>query len=150
MVNCRQCLAYISLVNNEIMGLCSSLCQEYQSGERQWGGVYCRTPRYLKGFKSKSTKRNIIYNWGIYVCVLLGPPTSLQLFYNDGGDSGHQILYGTADGKVKINKILSTIALLQSVISHLSKVLCYTFSDSLCNLLSYISVFILGGIDVTD
>lgn len=29
-----------------------------------------------------------------------GPPTTLQLFYNDGGENGDEVLYGTADGKV--------------------------------------------------
>ena len=33
---------------------------------------------------------------------LPGPPTALQLFYNDGGEKGDEVLYGTEDGKVKI------------------------------------------------
>ncbi len=32
---------------------------------------------------------------------LPGPPTALQLFYNDGGEKGDEVLYGTEDGKVK-------------------------------------------------
>ena len=35
-----------------------------------------------------------------YTAELPGPPTTLQLFYNDGGESGDQVLYGTADGKI--------------------------------------------------
>ena len=30
----------------------------------------------------------------------LGPPSCLALFYNDGGEDGDEVLYGTADGKV--------------------------------------------------
>ena len=29
-----------------------------------------------------------------------GPPSCLALFYNDGGEDGDEVLYGTADGKV--------------------------------------------------
>ena len=36
----------------------------------------------------------------MYTAELPGPPSTLQLFYNDGGETGDQILYGTADGKV--------------------------------------------------
>ena len=36
----------------------------------------------------------------VYTAELPGPPSTLQLFYNDGGETGDQILYGTADGKV--------------------------------------------------
>jgi len=36
---------------------------------------------------------------------LPGPPTVLQLFYNDGGDEGEQVLYGTLDGKVGVMNI---------------------------------------------
>ena len=36
----------------------------------------------------------------LYTAELPGPPTTMQLFYNDGGESGEQILYGTEDGKV--------------------------------------------------
>ena len=36
----------------------------------------------------------------VYTAELPGPPTTLQLFYNDGGEGGEQVLYGTADGKV--------------------------------------------------
>ena len=35
-----------------------------------------------------------------YTAELPGPPTTLQLFYNDGGEGGQQVLYGTADGKI--------------------------------------------------
>ena len=35
-----------------------------------------------------------------YTAELPGPPTCLQLFYNDGGEGGQQVLYGTADGKI--------------------------------------------------
>ena len=31
---------------------------------------------------------------------LPGPPTALQLFYNDGGELGDEVLFGTADGKI--------------------------------------------------
>lgn len=36
----------------------------------------------------------------LYSVELPAPPTSLQLFYNDGGENGDQVLYGTADGKI--------------------------------------------------
>ena len=36
----------------------------------------------------------------VYTAELPGPPTTLQLFYNDGGEGGEQVLYGTGDGKV--------------------------------------------------
>lgn len=36
----------------------------------------------------------------LYSVELPAPPTSLQLFYNDGGENGDQLLYGTSDGKI--------------------------------------------------
>ncbi|KAK7070006.1 Bardet-Biedl syndrome 7 protein, partial [Halocaridina rubra] len=36
----------------------------------------------------------------LYSVELPAPPTSLQLFYNDGGEHGDQLLYGTSDGKI--------------------------------------------------
>lgn len=36
----------------------------------------------------------------VYTAELPGPPSTLQLFYNDGGEHGDQVLYGTADGKI--------------------------------------------------
>jgi hypothetical protein len=36
----------------------------------------------------------------MYSVELPGPPTTLALFYNDGGENGDEILYGTEDGKV--------------------------------------------------
>ena len=36
----------------------------------------------------------------LYNVAVPGPPTCLHLFYNDGGENGDEILYGTADGKV--------------------------------------------------
>ncbi|KAK8730285.1 hypothetical protein OTU49_008194 [Cherax quadricarinatus] len=36
----------------------------------------------------------------LYSVELPSPPTSLQLFYNDGGENGDKLLYGTSDGKV--------------------------------------------------
>jgi len=36
----------------------------------------------------------------MYTAELPGPPTTMQLFYNDGGESGEQVLYGTEDGKI--------------------------------------------------
>ena len=41
----------------------------------------------------------------LYTCELPGPPTVLQLFYNDGGEEGEQVLYGTLDGKVGVMNI---------------------------------------------
>ena len=38
---------------------------------------------------------NILYN-----VELPGPPSTLHLFYNDGGENGDEVLYGTSDGKV--------------------------------------------------
>ena len=35
-----------------------------------------------------------------YVLFVPGPPSCLALFYNDGGEDGDEVLYGTADGKV--------------------------------------------------
>ncbi|XP_071527283.1 BBSome complex member BBS7-like isoform X2 [Panulirus ornatus] len=36
----------------------------------------------------------------LYSVELPSPPSSLQLFYNDGGENGDQLLYGTSDGKI--------------------------------------------------
>ncbi|XP_037790498.1 Bardet-Biedl syndrome 7 protein homolog [Penaeus monodon] len=36
----------------------------------------------------------------LYSVELPSPPSSLQLFYNDGGENGDQLLYGTTDGKI--------------------------------------------------
>ena len=36
----------------------------------------------------------------LYHVELPGPPTSLQPFYNDGGEHGDEVLYGTDDGKI--------------------------------------------------
>ncbi len=38
----------------------------------------------------------------MYSAELPGPPTAMQLFYNDGGEKGDEVLYGTEDGKVRI------------------------------------------------
>ena len=38
---------------------------------------------------------NILYN-----VELPGPPSTLHLFYNDGGEHGDEVLYGTSDGKI--------------------------------------------------
>ena len=32
-----------------------------------------------------------------YTAELPGPPTCLQLFYNDGGEGGQQVVHGTID-----------------------------------------------------
>ncbi|XP_042226350.1 Bardet-Biedl syndrome 7 protein homolog isoform X2 [Homarus americanus] len=36
----------------------------------------------------------------LYSVELPSPPSTLQLFYNDGGENGDQLLYGTSDGKI--------------------------------------------------
>lgn len=36
----------------------------------------------------------------MYSVDLPGPPSTLQLFYNDGGEHGDEVLYGTTDGKI--------------------------------------------------
>ncbi len=36
----------------------------------------------------------------MYTVELPGPPSTLQLFYNDGGEHGDEVLYGTTDGKI--------------------------------------------------
>jgi Bardet-Biedl syndrome 7 protein len=36
----------------------------------------------------------------LYTAELPGPPTTMQLFYNDGGESGEQVLYRKEDGKI--------------------------------------------------
>lgn len=36
----------------------------------------------------------------MYSVELPAAPMALQLFYNDGGESGDQLLYGTSDGKI--------------------------------------------------
>ncbi|MPC64960.1 Bardet-Biedl syndrome 7 protein [Portunus trituberculatus] len=36
----------------------------------------------------------------LYSVELPSPSTCLQLFYNDGGENGDQLLYGTSDGKI--------------------------------------------------
>lgn len=43
---------------------------------------------------------NLMYN-----VELPGPPTCLALFYNDGGENGDEVIYGTADGKVGLVQI---------------------------------------------
>ena len=35
----------------------------------------------------------------LYSVELPSSPSTLQLFYNDGGEEGNQVLYGTNDGK---------------------------------------------------
>ncbi len=40
-----------------------------------------------------------------YSAELPGPPTALQLFYNDGGERGDEVLYGTQDGKVGLVRL---------------------------------------------
>ena len=35
----------------------------------------------------------------VYETEVVGPPTTLSLFNNDGGESGKEVLYGTSDGK---------------------------------------------------
>ena len=41
----------------------------------------------------------------LYSAQLPGPPTCLHPFYNDGGENGDEILYGTSDGKVGLMKL---------------------------------------------
>jgi Bardet-Biedl syndrome 7 protein len=36
----------------------------------------------------------------IFSVELNSAPTALQLFYNDGGEKGDEVLFGTSDGKV--------------------------------------------------
>ena len=36
----------------------------------------------------------------MYNVELPGPPSCLALFYNDGGENGDEVLYGTEDGKI--------------------------------------------------
>jgi hypothetical protein len=36
----------------------------------------------------------------LFTAELPGPPSTLQLFYNDGGEHGDEVLYGTTDGKI--------------------------------------------------
>jgi hypothetical protein len=40
----------------------------------------------------------------LYSAELPGPPTCLQLYYNDGGENGDEVLYGTSDGKLGLMK----------------------------------------------
>ena len=41
----------------------------------------------------------------LYSAQLPGPPTCLHPFYNDGGENGDEILYGTSDGKIGLIKL---------------------------------------------
>ena len=41
----------------------------------------------------------------LYSAQLPGPPTCLHPFYNDGGENGDEVLYGTADGKVGLIRL---------------------------------------------
>jgi len=41
----------------------------------------------------------------LYTAQLPGPPTCIHPFYNDGGENGDEILYGTSDGKVGLMKL---------------------------------------------
>ena len=71
------------------------------------------TPKHLMGqpvhtlYPSVSTPCTSLrlFSEILYTCELPGPPTVLQLFYNDGGDEGEQVLYGTLDGKVGVMNI---------------------------------------------
>ena len=36
----------------------------------------------------------------LYSVELPSSPSTLQLFYNDGGEDGNQVLYGTTDGRI--------------------------------------------------
>eukprot|EP00095_Tigriopus_kingsejongensis_P011869 maker-scaffold180_size281610-snap-gene-0.36 protein:Tk11869 transcript:maker-scaffold180_size281610-snap-gene-0.36-mRNA-1 annotation:"bardet-biedl syndrome 7 protein homolog" len=40
----------------------------------------------------------------LYSAEVPGPPTTLQLYYNDGGEQGDEVLYGTSDGKIGLMK----------------------------------------------
>ena len=41
----------------------------------------------------------------LYSAQLPGPPTCIHPFYNDGGEHGDEVLYGTADGKIGLIKL---------------------------------------------
>jgi len=41
----------------------------------------------------------------LYTAQLPGPPACIHPFYNDGGENGDEILYGTSDGKVGLMKL---------------------------------------------
>ena len=41
----------------------------------------------------------------LYSAQLPGPPTCLHPFYNDGGENGDEVLYGTSDGKIGLIKL---------------------------------------------
>ena len=40
-----------------------------------------------------------------------GPPSCLHLFYNDGGDNGDEVLYGTSDGKIGLMKLTRQVSI---------------------------------------
>ncbi len=48
----------------------------------------------------------------MYSVELPGPPTCLSLFYNDGGEGGDEVLYGTADGKVGLVQLTRLVCYL--------------------------------------
>ena len=41
----------------------------------------------------------------LYSAQLPGPPTCLHPFYNDGGENGDEVLYGTSDGKIGLIRL---------------------------------------------
>ena len=41
----------------------------------------------------------------IYKAQVPGPPSCLHLFYNDGGEEGEEVLFGTADGKIGLLRL---------------------------------------------
>ena len=41
----------------------------------------------------------------LYSAQVPGPPTCLHPFYNDGGEDGDEVLFGTADGKVGLLRL---------------------------------------------
>lgn len=49
----------------------------------------------------------------LYSVELPSPPSSLQLFYNDGGENGDQLLYGTTDGKIGLVQLGRSVTALE-------------------------------------
>ena len=43
---------------------------------------------------------------------LAGPPSCLALFYNDGGENGDEVLYGTEDGKIGLLQLTRYVVML--------------------------------------
>ena len=41
-----------------------------------------------------------------------GPPSCLALFYNDGGENGDEVLYGTEDGKIGLLQLTRYVVML--------------------------------------